>query len=138
MTPQQIAVIQKGFAAVAPAADDVAKAFYMRLFELNPELRSLFPEDLTEQRKKLMQSIALVVKSLEKFEEVIPALQEMGKRHVDYDVSIEDYDTVGQALLDTLEAGLGTAFDDEAREAWTEAYTAIATTMQSGVPSGSV
>ena len=132
MDTTQIALVQSTFAMVAPIADQAAVIFYDRLFELDPALRDLFAADMTEQRRKLMQMLSMVVNGLKRFEAMRPAVEDLGRRHVDYRISAGDYDTVGAALLWTLEQGLGEAFTPEAREAWTAAYTALAATMQGG------
>lgn len=130
MNPRQIGLIKASWDKVLPIADKAAELFYGKLFELDPEVKKLFKTDLSEQGKKLMTMIDTVVKSLENLEAVIPAIQASGKRHVDYGVKDEDYDTVGEALIWTLGAGLGDDFTDEVKEAWLTAYTLLATTMK--------
>lgn len=130
MTPQQIELVQSSFAKVAPAADDVAVIFYNRLFELDPDLRPLFKGDMQEQGAKLMKMIGMAVNSLNDLGSIVPAVQNLGKRHVDYGVKDADYDTVGAALLWTLEQGLGDDFTPECKEAWTLTYTTLADTMK--------
>ena len=108
---------------------DVAELFYQRLFELDPSLKPLFKGDMKEQGKKLMATLNLAVASLTKLEEIQPAVQDLGRRHVEYGVPDESYQTVGQALLDTLAKGLGEAFTDDVKEAWTQTYVTLSTVM---------
>ncbi len=130
LTVTQKALVQESFGAVAPIADDAAALFYRRLFELDPSLRQMFPGDMSEQRKKLMQMIAAAVKGLDRLDQRVPVVQDLGRRHARYGVSDEHYATVGAALIWTLEKGLGAAFTPETRAAWTTVYTLLATTMQ--------
>lgn len=130
MTPQQTALVQESWAAVTPIADAAADLFYGRLFELDPALKELFPSDLTEQKKKLMQTLAVCVNGLTDLGEIVPAVQALGKRHADYKVQEQHYETVGAALLWTLEQGLGEKFTPEVRDAWIEVYTVLSTTMK--------
>jgi hemoglobin-like flavoprotein len=132
MTPEQATLVQSTFSSLAPRGAEVASLFYQRLFALDPELRELFQGDMTVQGKKLMQMLGLVVQAICRFYEVVPAVQELGRRHVEYGVKADDYQTVGAALLETLELGLGSAFTPAVRKAWTAAYEAIAETMMSG------
>ncbi len=129
MDPKKIELVEESFAKVAPIADTAAELFYKRLFELDPSLRALFKADLKEQGRKLMASITMVVKGLRKPEVILGPVQQLGVRHVDYGVKKEHYDTVGQALLDTLEKGLGDDFTPEVRSAWEEAYSLLAGIM---------
>ena len=130
MTPEQIALVQTSFERVAPNADAVAALFYERLFELDPALRPLFRGDLREQGRKLMAMLHLVVRSLDRLDELVPAVEALGRRHVAYGVRDAHYATVGGALLWTLQQGLRPAFTPATREAWTAAYTLLAGVMQ--------
>ena len=122
MTPSQITLVQESFAKVAPISDQAAVLFYDRLFEVAPPVRAMFPEDLTEQRKKLMGTLAVVVGGLSNLDTVLPAASALAKRHVNYGAKPEHYPVVGAALLWTLEKGLGEAWTPEVAEAWTAAY----------------
>ncbi len=135
MTPEQIKLVQESWASVKPISEKAAELFYGKLFELNPAYRELFPEDMVEQGRKLMAMINTAVNSLNNLEAVVPAVEEMGKRHVGYGVKEEDYDVVGEALLWTLGAGLGDAFTDEVKQAWTDTYVLLATTMKNAAAS---
>ena len=129
MTADEVVLVQSSFAQVAPIADTASALFYGRLFETNPELRPLFAEDMTEQRRKLIQMLAMVVGGLSRPETVLPAAQALGVRHVSYGVTPEHYAPVGAALLWTLEQGLGEHFTPEVRSAWTSAYGLLSGVM---------
>lgn len=129
MTPRQIQLVRETFAAVEPIADTAATIFYRRLFDLDPDLRALFPSDLTAQRRNLMQTLTVVVRNLDRLEGIVPAVEALGRRHAGYRVRADDYETVGAALLDTLEEGLADAFTPEVRAAWTAAYGLLASVM---------
>src|SRR5262249_31489827 len=104
--------------------------FYRRLFDLDPSLRHLFKPDMSEQRRKLMQMLSAAVKGLDRLDQLVPVVKELGRRHAGYGVTDAHYDTVGKALLWTLQKGLGKAFTPEVRDAWTTVYTVLATTMK--------
>lgn len=122
MTPSQIELVQDSFAKVAPISDQAAGIFYDRLFEVAPQVRVMFPDDLTEQRKKLMATLAIVVNGLSNLPAILPAASALAKRHVGYGAKPEHYPVVGSALLWTLEKGLGDAWTDDVAQAWTAAY----------------
>lgn len=130
MTPIQIALVQASWGQVLPIADAAAHIFYERLFDLDPSLRRLFRNDMAEQRRKLMEMLAVTVSGLSRLDELLPVLRELGRGHAGYGVRNEHYATVGTALLWTLEQGLGEAFTPELREAWGAVYGVIATTMK--------
>ena len=130
MTPRQIGLIKASWDNVLPIAEQAAELFYGKLFEIDPDLKPLFKTDLKEQGQKLMTMIDTVVKNLDNLEAVVPAAQESGVRHAGYGVKDEDYNTVAEALLWTLGKGLGDDFTDEVKEAWTEAYVVLSTTMK--------
>ena len=122
MTPDQVKLVQQSFAKVAPISETAAVLFYDRLFEVAPSVKSMFPADLTEQRRKLMATLAVVVNGLGNLESVLPAASALAVRHVSYGAKAEHYPVVGAALLWTLEKGLGDAWTPEVAEAWTAAY----------------
>src|SRR3984957_11746571 len=122
MTPDQVKLVQDSFAKVAPISETAAVLFYDRLFEIAPSVKAMFPDDMTEQRRKLMAMLAAVVKGLGNLESVLPAASALAKRHVAYGAKAEHYPLVGAALLWTLENGLGDGWTPEVAEAWTTAY----------------
>ena len=122
MTPEQVNLVQQSFAKVAPISEQAAALFYDRLFEVAPAVRSMFPDDMTEQRKKLMATLAVVVSGLTNLEAVLLAASALAKRHVSYGAKPEHYPVVGGALLWTLEKGLGDAWTSDTAAAWTAAY----------------
>lgn len=130
MTPEQINLVKSSWDKVVPISEKAAELFYGKLFELDPELKVLFKGDMKEQGRKLMTILNTAVNSLDKLESIVPAVQDMGKRHVGYGVKDEDYDTVGEALIWTLSQGLGDAFTDEVKESWLITYTLVADTMK--------
>jgi hemoglobin-like flavoprotein len=130
MTHEEKKLVQESFEMVRPIAEQAAQLFYRRLFELNPKLRLLFRNNMEEQGRKLMQMLGMAVKGLERLEELLPAVRALGERHTAYGVMDEDYETVGAALLWTLEAGLGRAFTPAMKEAWLKVYELLAGTMK--------
>ena len=113
-------------------AEPAAALFYSRLFEIAPHVKPLFKGDMEEQGRKLMQMIGVAVKGLDHLETIAPAIREMGRRHAAYGVTAAHYEPVAEALLWTLEKGLGESFTREVKEAWTAVYLKLASVMQAG------
>jgi nitric oxide dioxygenase len=129
MTPEQIKLVQDSFAKAAPISDKAAELFYGRLFEIAPQVRAMFPDDMTEQRTKLMATLAVVVNGLNNLDAILPAASALAKRHVDYGAQAAHYPAVGEALLWTLERGLGDAWTPPVAAAWTQAYATLSDFM---------
>ena len=130
MTPEQVQIIKLTFAQAMNSKDQVGKLFYDRLFAIAPETRPLFKGSIEAQARKLMDTLAQAIASLRDTPTLITTLEALAKRHVGYGVKDEHYDKVGDALLWTLERGLGAAFTPHAREAWTPLYGTVATVMR--------
>ena len=131
MTPAQIRLVQATWKQVVPMADQAAAMFYQRLFEIDPSTRPLFRKtDLAQQRKKLLQVLTVAVSGLTNLGALINVVEDLGRRHVKYGVKDEHYDSVGAALLWTLEQGLSTAWTKETAAAWTEVYGVLAGVMK--------
>lgn len=137
MTPEQVTMVQESFKKVVPIAGTAADLFYGRLFEIAPEVRPLFPEDLKEQKKKLIGMLATAVTNLHQVDKIIPAVEDLGRRHVAYGVTAQQYEPVGAALLWTLEKGLGDEFTPPLKAAWTETYMTLAGVMQNAAAGAS-
>jgi hemoglobin-like flavoprotein len=129
MTPDQVKAIQESFAKVVPISGQAAALFYGRLFEIAPAVKPLFRGDIEEQGRKLMGMLGAVVNGLGDLETILPTASALAKRHVDYGVKPADYEPVGEALLWTLQRGLGAQWTSEIEAAWTEAYTVLADFM---------
>jgi hemoglobin-like flavoprotein len=136
--------VKRTWKLVVPIAETAADLFYKRLFELRPEYAQLFTRDLATQKKKLVQMLAFIVKSLDwpesawkdpisAEEDLVFVVLALGRRHKDlYRIPVESYAVVGEALLWTLDYGLGKSFDDAARCAWLHVYQLVSTTMRMG------
>lgn len=130
MTPSQIEIVNKTWRQVLALGDEAAKLFYDRLFEIDPAVKPLFTSDnMAEQRKKLMLMLGAAVAGLEDLHALVPVLQDLGRRHVSYGVTEDQYDSVGAALLWTLEQGLGDAWNEDVSEAWAAVYALVAEVM---------
>jgi NO-binding membrane sensor protein with MHYT domain/hemoglobin-like flavoprotein len=129
ITREQIRIVQHSFRRLQPVGPQVAELFYHRLFETAPEVRKLFPADLTEQKAKFMVLLSAAIAHLHRIETILPAVQDLGRRHAHYGVTADQYEPVGQALLWTLEQALGREFTPTMKAAWTAAYTTLADTM---------
>ena len=132
MTPEEIDLVQSTFEKVRPISTAAAGMFYGRLFEIAPQVRPLFPEDLAEQKRKLMGMLATAVTNLHQVEKIVPAMQDLGRCHAGYGVTDAHYAPVGEALIWTLDQGLGEAFRPETRKAWLRVYQLVSQTMLLG------
>jgi hemoglobin-like flavoprotein len=129
---EQRHLIRKSFQAVERAPAVAALVFYRRLFELEPQLRPLFKNDIEAQAEKLMETLSAAIGMLEAPDRLTAELEALGARHVGYGARDEHYAIVGRALLDMLAEVLGEQFTAEMRAAWTNLYLIISETMQRG------
>lgn len=136
--------IRDSWRLVVPIKETAADLFYRRLFELKPEYRALFQSDMAAQKRKLVTMLNFVVKSLDwpesawrddvaETDDLFLVVLAMGRRHGSlYRVPNESYRVVGEALIWTLDQGLGEAFRPETRKAWLHVYQLVSQTMQLG------
>jgi len=136
MPPEDKALVKTTWAMVVPIADVAATLFYERLFALDSSLLPMFDRtDMKEQRRKLLAALGTVVNGLDNLEPLIPVLENLGRNHSRYGVKDAHYETVGAALLWTLEQGLGEAWTPAAKAAWTQSYGTVANVMRSAAES---
>lgn len=130
MTKEQINLVRASFKKIEPVAEEAGVLFYVKLFKIDPELRRLFKGAMNKQGLKLMQMIGFAVEGLDRIEELVPEVRALGARHAGYGVEDRHYETVGTALMWTLEKALDTDFTDQTKEAWAEVYGLLAQTMK--------
>ncbi|HEY9239288.1 MAG TPA: globin family protein [Burkholderiaceae bacterium] len=130
MNDHTISLVRESFDLVEPIAPQAAALFYAHLFEADPSLQRLFRGDMVAQGAKLMLMIGVAVAKLDEPEVLMPALRQLGRRHAGYGVRNEHYETVGAALLKTLQQGLGAAWTPEVESAWIDVYGVLAATMK--------
>ncbi len=135
MNLEKIELLKAAWNQVRPAAERAVELFYIRLFELDPSLRPLFKDDLARQGHKFIAALGLLVDGLDRPETIIPAIQELGRRHAGYGICDDYYHTVGQALQWMLANVLGESFTPEVEAAWNEAYYLIAGLMKEAAAS---
>lgn len=132
MHSQQCKIIKESWNHVGELGIDAIRLFYQRLFETDREIATMFDQtNLEAQYAKLLHSLDAVVAKVDQLDELIPELEQLGKQHMRYGVKNSHYDSVGSALLWTLEKGLGSRWTPEVKDAWSGAYSTIASVMQS-------
>jgi len=130
LTVRQIELVQNTWNLVLVHKKEAGGIFYERLFTIDPSLRSLFKSSIIAQSTLLIGMISFAVSKLNNIGDIVADVQSLGVRHKSYNVTPEHYTTVAEALLWTLEKGLGEAWNEETKEAWIAVYTLLATTMQ--------
>ena len=129
ITTTQIDLVQASFLHCIPIPDEVAATFYRRLFAQAPATRALFKNDMAEQGRKLVMTLAVVVDALDRLDQIVPLVQELAVRHVRYGVVDAHYGVVGACLIETLRELLGPLFDSQTEAAWATAYGLLSDTM---------
>ena len=129
ITDQQVRIMKDSWQFIVSQKIDAGTVFYDRLFVVAPGVRALFPDDMREQKKKLIGMLATVVNSLDKLDQIIDAVKSLGERHRGYGAAAEHYPVVGEVLLWTLAAALGEKWNDELQEAWATAYGLLSSVM---------
>ena len=132
MTPEQVALVQGSFAELGPRTADLAARFYDHLFEADPSLRSMFSQDEGAQEFIFVSEMAVIVRSIARFDAFLARTRDLGAQHSRYGVTYVHYDIAGRALLSALEDTLGPAFTDDMREAWRLGFDLMAEAMMQG------
>jgi hemoglobin-like flavoprotein len=136
MTPRQIDIVKTSWQLAAANADTVGPLFYETLFEIAPEVKPMFNRTtVPEQSKKLLSMLSYVVGKLDSLEDILDEVGKLAQRHVKYGVQDRHYSYVGAALLMTLEKGLGNAWNDEVKDAWTTCFGILSSAMMNAAGS---
>ncbi len=110
----------------------ITEAFYDRMFKHNPEVRHMFPQDMSKQKMGLASALSLVIKSADNLGKIEDVLLKMGARHVAYGTKDEHYPIVAGNMIATIKELSGDAWQDQWEQDWTTALNAIAAVMIRG------
>ena len=129
MTPEQIDLVRKSFDALWPYRRRLAEQFYGRFFELAPDTRRLFPDDMEKQQLKLMDTLAAIVGTLDQREIFQSIISHTGRKHAEFGVQKSHFVAFGDALIWGLQRQFGPEFTPEMQQAWIVLYDAIQAEM---------
>lgn len=132
MNEDTIVRLESSFNLLAPRGEELVDRFYAQLFNANPGVRGMFPQSMVEQKKKLLASVALVVKSLRNAEALRQPLLEMGARHGDYGTLEEHYPIVRDTLVGVMREMAGAQWNEQLTADWTAALNFVAGIMIEG------
>ncbi len=131
MTTEQRRLVHDSWLRAEACADELARCFLGRLFEIDPSAARLFAStDMPTQRAKFVHMLGAVVRAIGEPPELVAVAAALGRRHASYGASDRHYASVRDALLSALHATVGTAFTPAARVAWSEAYVLVASVMR--------
>lgn len=130
MTPMQVELVQESYRRLSRQTNEASRIFYDELFRLAPELRQLFPDDISRHKSKFVQMLSVVVKSLHQVSAISEDVVDLGRRHMSYDVEEEHYAVFGEAFLSMLDRVAGVELTAETREAWAAVHDMLARIMQ--------
>jgi hemoglobin-like flavoprotein len=128
-----VQTLEKSFDLVAPQGDELIRTFYDNLFETAPSVKPLFADvDMERQRQALLNMLLVLRESLRDLDDIVPDLEELGARHVEYGAQPEHYPVVGEVLIGAMAQVAGDAWKPEYTSAWQEAYQIVQGVMLSG------
>jgi hemoglobin-like flavoprotein len=133
ITDKQRQLVTLSFARLLPISNEATTIFYERLWDIAPETKAMFDgTDMKQLGMKIMQTLGVTVRALHDLDSISPMLQDLGRRHMSYGVTREQYDLVKAALLWMIEQCLKKDFTSETHAAWIVAYDLIASIITSG------
>lgn len=124
-----VRLVRESFAVVEPQADKVAELFYATLFAIAPSTREMFPVNMQVQRSRLLRALVHVVQMVDRPDDLLPFLRQLGRDHRKFGVMANHYEAVGMALLSAVKHYAGAVWTDDVERAWAEAYTIMARAM---------
>ncbi|WP_424183496.1 FAD-binding oxidoreductase [Actinokineospora sp. G85] len=124
-----VRLVRESFAFVEPRADEVAAAFYDNLFHIAPSTRDMFPPGMPIRDSRLLQALVQVVQMVDRPEDLVPYLREIGREHRKYGLTSDHYEAVGMALIHAVREFAEPVWTEDVERAWAEAYTIMARAM---------
>jgi NAD(P)H-flavin reductase/hemoglobin-like flavoprotein len=130
-----VRLIRESYAQVAPRAEEATRFFYAMLFAIAPATRELFAANMEVQRSRFWRALVHIVQNVDRPDELVPFLDQLGRDHRKFGVLAQHYDAMGTALLTALKQHAGPAWTPQVEKAWRDAYGLIAKTMQEAAES---
>ncbi len=124
--------LEDSFNLLAPRGEELVDRFYGNLFAGHAEVRPMFPDNIADQRKKLLASLVLVVKNLRTPQKLVEPLKELGRRHAGYDVQPEHYPVVRSTLVGVMADMAGEQWSQQLTQDWNAAIDFVAKVMLEG------
>ncbi|MDR7302102.1 globin domain-containing protein [Haloactinomyces albus] len=124
-----VRLIRESWAVVEPHTEEVAQFFYGMLFSLSPATRELFPVNMEVQRSRLLRALVHFIQMVDRPDELLPFLHQLGRDHRKFGVVADHYEAVGTALLAAIKKYAGDTWTEDVEHAWAEAYTVMASAM---------
>ncbi|GGS20548.1 globin domain-containing protein [Actinokineospora fastidiosa] len=121
--------VRESFAVVEPHIDQVGQFFYAMLFSIAPATREMFPANMQVQRSRLLRALVHVVQLVDRPDDLVPYLRQLGRDHRKFGVATDHFEAVGMALIAAVKKYAGPHWTDDIERAWAEAYTIIARVM---------
>lgn len=132
LTESEIDLIRSSAEKMAELNVTATNLFYANLFKEVPEIRVLFPDEMFDQSEKLWASIVMVVESVDDLTEIVPALRDLGARHIAYGAEPEHYGVVSRVLIETIKTLMAEDWTPEHQATWVKAMGIVVETMLSG------
>jgi hemoglobin-like flavoprotein len=134
LSADEIERVRNSFDRLWPMSSRTADLFYERLFEIAPGVRPMFRPDMDEQKRKFISTLAVIVGTLDDTTRLVPLTVALARQHSDYGIQAKHYDVVGQALLWSLEQGLGQDWTPSLADSWSKAYGIVSGFMIEHAP----
>lgn len=127
------ALLKESFDMIAPHKDAFALSCYQQLFTEYPQAQTLFAQtNMRRQEGALMATLATVIAGVQRGDNLISTLEQLGQRHKGYGVKAEHHSMLRGVLLETFHHYLGPRFTPQMQEAWEEAFEMISAEMLKG------
>ncbi|WP_373092670.1 globin domain-containing protein [Zhongshania sp.] len=129
MTPQQITCIQKNFRTISAVSRPFSRLYYLRLFQLSPELKRHINSHADYKGRKLFALLGAAVRSLDNIDGLQVVVSSLGRRYTAQGIDNQHFALMSQALLETLEMALGDEFTGDVAVAWTAGSALLLETL---------
>jgi nitric oxide dioxygenase len=110
----------------------ITRTFYRNMFEAHPELKNLFNmgnQANGVQQQSLASAVFAYAANIDNASVLAPVVSRIVHKHVSVGITAEHYPIVGRHLLGAIQEVLGEAATPPLLDAWSEAYTELATAL---------
>lgn len=122
MTPLQAELVKDGFQTIYQDKQAFARSFFTFLFQVIPCVRSSFPDDMTEQHRKLAETMTYVIYHLHDPAALQKSSELLADRHIGPQSRQPHFVAAAVALEKALDKHLSPNLPPQDLEAWQQAF----------------
>jgi NAD(P)H-flavin reductase/hemoglobin-like flavoprotein len=123
-------LVKESFGVIEARAGEAMEHFYSWLFVRHPQIRAMFPLEMSVHREHVFGALARIVWSIDSPAALASYAGQLGRDHRKFGVKDKHHEAFFGALLGTVRHFSGDAWTTSTQEAWEAVFRGVTSAMQ--------